>query len=49
MRKQNKINMSNVLQKMGSGELIICGGSMFTDEENEKLLKKAFDNCINKK
>lgn len=47
--KQNKINMSDVLQKMASGELLICGGSMFTDEENDRLLKNAVEHCLNKK
>lgn len=47
--KQNKIKMSDVLRKMASGELLICGGSMFTDEENDRLLKNAVEHCLNTK
>lgn len=47
--KQNKINVSDVFQKMQSGELIICGGSMFTEKENEEMLKNAVEHCLNKK
>ena len=46
--KQNKIKMSDILHKMASGELLICGGSMFTDEENDRLLKNAVEHCLNK-
>jgi len=47
--KQNEINISDVLKKLESGELLICGGSMFTDEENYRLLKNAVEHCLNKK
>lgn len=28
-----------LLSKLATGEAVICGGSMFTDEENELLLR----------
>jgi len=46
--KKRNIKVSGVFDKMQSGELILCGGSMFTDKENEELLKVAFANILNK-
>jgi len=47
-KKTNNVEFTDILQKMQSGELIFCGGSMFTDKENEELLHNAVANILKK-
>jgi hypothetical protein len=47
-KKTNNVEFTNILNKMASGELLLCGGSMFTDKENKELLHNAVANILKK-
>jgi len=40
--KIRKCDLPSIFMKMASGELILFGGSMFTAEQNDKLLIDAY-------
>jgi len=47
-KKANNVEFKDILNKMASGDLILCGGSMFTDKENEELLLNAVASIFKK-
>lgn len=39
--KRSTADINSLLGKLATGEVVVCGGSMFTDEENNILLRAA--------
>lgn len=45
--KMRKCDLPSIFMKIASGELVLCGGLMFTDEQNDKLLMMANEKLPN--